>query len=64
MKQLLRAKTAAEGQDPNVHYADLLAQILSNHLDYSISTDFDSVSNTFGVYSSTGSTFLACCCAT
>lgn len=42
MKQLLRAKTAAEGQDPNVHYADLLAQILSNHLDYSISTDFDS----------------------
>ena len=42
MKQLLRAKTAAEGQDPNVHYANLLAQILSNHLDYSISTDFDS----------------------
>ena len=42
MKQLLRAKTAAEGQDPNVHYVDLLAQILSNHLDYSISVDFDS----------------------
>lgn len=42
MKQLLRAKTAAEGQDPNIHYADLLAQILSNHLDSSVSTDFDS----------------------
>lgn len=42
MKQLLRAKTAAEGQDPNVHYADLLAQILSNHLDYDVSVDYDS----------------------
>lgn len=46
MKQLLRAKTAAEGQDPNVHYADLLAQILSNHLDSSISVDFDSTATT------------------
>lgn len=46
MKQLLRAKTAAEGQDPNVHYADLLAQILSNHLDSSISVDFDSAATT------------------
>ena len=48
MKQLLRAKTAAEGQDPNIHYADLLAQILSNHLDSSIAVDFDSAATSAG----------------
>lgn len=42
MKQLLRAKTAAEGQDPNLHSADLLIQALSNHLDSSTSVDYDS----------------------
>ena len=55
MKQLLRAKTAAEGQDPNVHYTDLLAQILSNHLDSSISVDFDSAATSVGS-DGTGST--------
>lgn len=42
MKQLLRAKTAAEGEDPNLHSADLLIQALSNHLDSSTSVDYDS----------------------
>ena len=42
MKQFLRAKTAAEGQDPNTHHVDLLVQMLSNHLDSSVSVDFDS----------------------
>lgn len=42
MKDLLRGKTAAEGKNPNEHSADLLAQILSNHVDTSISVDFDS----------------------
>ena len=42
MKQLLIAKTAAEGKNPELYAPELLVQMLTNHLDYSISTDFDS----------------------
>lgn len=42
MKQMLMGKSAAEGQNPLDHSADLLAQALANHVDTSISVDFDS----------------------
>lgn len=42
MKQFLRAKTAAENQNPNEHSKDLLMLALANHTDTSLSVDFDS----------------------
>lgn len=42
MRQFLRAKAAAENQNPDTHSVDLLVKMLANHLDTSISVDFDS----------------------
>ena len=42
MRQLLRAKTAAENQDPNIHSIDLLVNILGHHIDRSTEVSFDS----------------------
>lgn len=42
MKQLLIAKTAAEGKNPEQYAPELLVQMLTNHLDYDISVDYDS----------------------
>ena len=42
MRQLLRAKTAAENQNPNVHSIDLLVNILGHHIDRSTEVSFDS----------------------
>ena len=42
MRQLLRAKTAAENQDPNVHSIDLLVNILGHHTSQSTEVTFDS----------------------
>lgn len=42
MKQLLMAKTAAENQDPRIHSADLLVNILGHHIDRSTEVSFDS----------------------
>lgn len=42
MKQLLIAKTAAEGKNPEQYAPELLVQMLTNHLDYDLSVDYDS----------------------
>lgn len=42
MKQLLIAKTAAEGKNPEQYAPELLVQMLTNHLDYDVSVDYDS----------------------
>ena len=42
MKQLLIAKTAAEGKNPEQYAPELLVQILTNHLNYDLSVDYDS----------------------
>lgn len=42
MKQLLIAKTAAEGKNPEQYAPELLVQMLTNHLDYNLSVDYDS----------------------
>ena len=42
MKQLLIAKTAAEGKNPEQYARELLVQMLTNHLDYNVSVDYDS----------------------
>ena len=42
MKQLLIAKTAAEGKNPEQYAPELLVQMLTNHLDYNLSADYDS----------------------
>ena len=42
MRQLLKAKTAAENQDPNVHSVDLLVNILGHHTSRSTEVSFDS----------------------
>ena len=42
MKQLLIAKTAAEGKNPEQYAPELLVQMLTNHLDYDLSIDYDS----------------------
>lgn len=42
MKQLLKAKTAAEGQNPNTDSKNLLMLMLANHVDDSMDISFDS----------------------
>lgn len=67
MKQLLRAKTAAEGGDPNgKDRFELLVQALSEHTSYNYSAEFDKSASDFDPYqtgskggSSSGSEQLA-----